>query len=198
MDEDDLNMLAGIQRSGNLQQNEAILQQNEATRQSIEGLREDLRRKEREEAAAPKCPYCFGAISYGAAKCRHCASDIQYVEVQGRHYFLKAEDNAKLFVQQKTHEFAEELARQKRMRAKEANYLASLPKCIKCGAPIEPNSNDAKYYKTKGKRCFSCYDSSPMARIHYTLNVIAFGIVLIPVVLFVIWAMYRLMLFLND
>ena len=181
MDEDDLNMLAGIQRAGNLQQ-------NEATRQSIEGLREDLRRKEREEAAAPKCPYCFGAISYGAAKCRHCASDIQYVEVQGRHYFLKAEDNAQLFIQQKTHEFAEKLAEQKRRRADVVNRLAHLPKCIKCGAPV-----NVQFYKTKGKQCVGCYESSPMGRINATLNFVALRIVIGAVIIGFFAALYYIL-----
>ncbi len=159
MDDDDLNMLAGIQRSGNLQQ-------NEATRQSIEGLREDLRRKERAEAAAPKCPYCFGAISYDAVKCRHCASDIQCVKVQGRAYVLKAEDNAELFVQQKMHELAEE---KQNRAAQEVRRQAGLTKCGCCGAEVIES-----VAKERRGRCWSCYkrQQATLTAIYWGLGII--------------------------
>ncbi|MCH2059680.1 MAG: hypothetical protein MK183_03545 [Verrucomicrobiales bacterium] len=101
MDDDDFNseFLGSLQRHANLKQ-------NQKTQQEIAGMREDLRRKEAAEAAAPKCPYCAGAISYDVIKCRHCTSDVQWCEVEGNAYVLKAEDNAQLFVQQMLHEQA--------------------------------------------------------------------------------------------
>ena len=125
MDDDDFNseLLGGLQRQRNLQQ-------NEATRQAIEGLREDLKRKERAEAAAPKCPYCAGAISNGVAKCRHCSSDIQWCEVQGKAYALKAEDNAQYFVLEKQRVLEEKGRREKERIA------ANTTNCKSCGTGI--------------------------------------------------------------
>ena len=183
MDDDDFNseFLGSLQRHANLKQ-------NQKTQQEIAGLREDLRRKEAAEAAAPKCPYCAGAISYDVIKCRHCTSDVQWCEVEGNAYVLKAEDNAQLFIQQKTHEFAEKLAEQKRRRADVVNRLAHLPKCIKCGAPV-----NVQFYKTKGKQCVGCYESSPMGRINATLNFVALRIVIGAVIIGFFAAVYYIL-----
>ncbi len=50
MDEEDFNLLGGLQRQANLKQ-------NKATRQAIEGLREDLKQKERAEANNNRQPF---------------------------------------------------------------------------------------------------------------------------------------------
>ncbi|MCP4922638.1 MAG: hypothetical protein GY915_01220 [bacterium] len=114
MDDDDFNseLLGGLQRQRNLQQ-------NEATRQAIEGLREDLKRKEQAEAAAPKCPYCFGAIAYGAVKCRHCASDIAWYKVEEKQYPMKTGEDPQLFKKEKLKELE-----QKEREAAEKERLA--------------------------------------------------------------------------
>jgi len=64
--------------------------QRQATQREIAALREDLARREAEEKAAPKCPYCAGPITKGVLKCRHCASDIQWSVVRGVSYPLVA------------------------------------------------------------------------------------------------------------
>ena len=99
MDDDDFNseLLGGLQRQRNLQQ-------NEATRQAIEVLREDLKRKERAEAAAPKCPYCIGAISDGVVKCHHCASDIAWYKVEAKQYPIKTDEDPQPYIEKKRKE----------------------------------------------------------------------------------------------
>ncbi|MCP4848780.1 MAG: hypothetical protein GY899_12635 [Verrucomicrobiaceae bacterium] len=110
---DPSDILGALQRTTNIKQNQLTLQE-------IAGLREDLRRKEAEEAAAPKCPYCAGAISNGVAKCRHCTSEVQWCEVEGKAYVLTAEEVPQYFVQQKLHE----LAWEKQQRAEAEKLLA--------------------------------------------------------------------------
>jgi hypothetical protein len=88
--DDEFNMLGAAQRQHNLRQ-------NEATRQEIAALREDLWRKEWAEKAAPKCPYCVGAITGGAVKCRHCASDIKWCEVRGENHPIKIDEDSTAF-----------------------------------------------------------------------------------------------------
>jgi hypothetical protein len=110
---DSSDILGALQRTTNIKQNQLTLQE-------IAGLREDLRRKEAEEAAAPKCPYCAGAISNGVAKCRHCTSEVQWCEVEGKAYVLTAEEVPQYFVQQKLHE----LAWEKQQRAEAEQLLA--------------------------------------------------------------------------
>ncbi|MDA7516040.1 hypothetical protein N8640_05430, partial [Akkermansiaceae bacterium] len=94
----DTEFLGAAQRNRNLKE-------VEATRKEIVGLRADIKRRENEERAAPKCPYCAGPIADGVIKCRHCASDIKWCEVSGRSYPLKAGVNVEQFVAQKTQEF---------------------------------------------------------------------------------------------
>ena len=97
-DEDfDSELLGAAQRNRNLK---AV----EATRKEIAGLRADIKRKEAKEKAAPKCPYCSGAISAGAVKCPHCASDIKWYLVHGQSFQLRADENVEHFVAQKTQE----------------------------------------------------------------------------------------------
>ena len=87
----DTEFLGAAQRNRNIKE-------VEATRKEIAGLRADIKRRENEERAAPKCPYCAGPIADGVVKCRHCASDIKWCEVNGRSYPLKAEVNVEQFV----------------------------------------------------------------------------------------------------
>jgi hypothetical protein len=118
--DDDFNILGGLQRQANLKQ-------NKQTRQEIAGLREDLRRREVAEAAAPKCPYCIGAISDGAVKCRHCASDIVWCEVQAKPYPMKSDADPQHFVEQKLKELAEENRQAERSRGFESHPLRQCP-----------------------------------------------------------------------
>ena len=99
MDDEDFNseLLGAAQRQHNLRQ-------NEATRQEIAALRADLKRKEAEEKAAPKCPYCFGVTTEGAVKCRHCASDLKWCEVEGKAYPIKIDDDPEAFIVSKKKE----------------------------------------------------------------------------------------------
>ena len=97
MDDDNIELLGGLQRQHNLEQ-------NEATRREIAALRKYLKRKDKAEKAAPKCPYCVGAITGGAVKCRHCASDIKWCGVYGKSYPIKADANAEQFAAQKRQE----------------------------------------------------------------------------------------------
>ena len=127
MDDDDFNLLGGLQRQANLKQ-------NQQTRQEIAGLREDLRRREVAEAVAPKCPYCIGPISDGAVKCRHCASDIVWCEVQAKQYPMKPDADPQHFVEQKLHELAEEEEEQEKAVRETAQRIASsrrLPRSLK-------------------------------------------------------------------
>jgi hypothetical protein len=127
MDDDDFNseLLGGLQRQRNLQQ-------NEATRQEIAGLREDLKRKERAEAAAPKCPYCAGTISDGVVKCRHCASDIVWYKVESKQYPIKTGEDPKPYIEKKLKELAEkkrkEESRKENSRRANSRYSALLNK----------------------------------------------------------------------
>lgn len=91
---------------------------SEATRKEIAGLRGDMRRREAEEKAAPKCPYCSGAISGGAVKCRHCAGDIKWYFVHGQSYQLRADENVERFVARKT---KEEILQEGLKRTEKAN-----------------------------------------------------------------------------
>ena len=99
MDDDDFDseFLGAAQRQLNLNQ-------NQATSKEIAALRADLNRREKAEKAAPKCPYCFGAITKGAVKCRHCASDIKWCEVAGKAYPLKIDDDSEAFALNKQKE----------------------------------------------------------------------------------------------
>ncbi len=115
MDDEDFNseLLGAAQRQQNLKQ-------NEATREEIAALRADLKRKEAEEKAAPKCPYCLGAITTGAVKCRHCTSDIKWCGVRGKNYPIKTDEDPVAFSASKESEFQaaaeRKAAEQKRIR----------------------------------------------------------------------------------
>ena len=96
MDDFEVNseLLGAAQRQKNLRE-------NELTRQELAALRDDLNRREQEEKAAPKCPYCAGPITYGVEKCRHCGSDLQWVKVRNKQFPLKADADAAAFSKQK-------------------------------------------------------------------------------------------------
>ena len=120
--DDEFNLLGAAQRQQNLKQ-------NEATRQEIAALRADLARKEAEEKAAPKCPYCAGSIFDGVEKCRHCASDIKWCEVRGENHPIKSDEDPVAFSASEEEKLraADELeaAEQKRIRAEQKRIRAA-------------------------------------------------------------------------
>ena len=135
MDDDNIELLGGLQRQHNLEQ-------NEATRQEIAALRRDLKRKEKAEKAAPKCPYCAGPITNGVEKCRHCTSDIKWCEVRGKNYPIKADEDPVAFSASKESKFqakaerkaaeyertrgAQKRAAEKQLQIKKENHFALL------------------------------------------------------------------------
>ena len=136
MDDEDFNseLLGAAQRQHNLRQ-------NEATRQEIAALRADLKRKEAAEKAAPKCPYCAGAITSGVVKCRHCSSDIKWGEFDSKLYPMKAEEAP--------NDFANRIRRER-----EASGAAP---CSRCGRPVPVGR-----WKRNSHQCFVC--RSPFKR----------------------------------
>jgi hypothetical protein len=60
----------------------AALQRSRSNNE-LSALRAELKKMRDEEAAAPKCPYCFGTIVFSAVKCRHCASNIEWWFFEG-------------------------------------------------------------------------------------------------------------------
>jgi len=60
----------------------AALQRSRSNNE-LSALRAELKKMRDEEAAAPKCPYCFGPIVLSAVKCRHCASNIEWWFFEG-------------------------------------------------------------------------------------------------------------------
>jgi hypothetical protein len=121
--DDEFNLLGAAQRQQNLKQ-------NEATRQEIAALRADLARKEAEEKAAPKCPYCAGSIFDGVEKCRHCASDIKWCEVRGENHPIKSDEDPVAFPASEEEKLraADELeaAEQKRIRAAQKRHAEKI------------------------------------------------------------------------
>lgn len=99
------------------------LREAAATRKEIAGLRADMRRREAKEEAAPKCPYCLGAISAGAVKCRHCAGDIKWYLVHGQSYQLRADENFERFVARKTEEKTLQEGEKRTEKANEAKRI---------------------------------------------------------------------------
>jgi hypothetical protein len=149
--QDQAQVLAGLQRS--------------KTYNELSALRAELKQMQDKEAAAPKCPYCFGPIVRPAVKCRHCASNIEWWVFEGETGPAKEGDakniEAQMLVEMRK-EIAERERREKELGETFVSKLTEFEKrfslnCTRCKMPhkFETEKDLSEAWNSKGF-CSAC------------------------------------------
>jgi hypothetical protein len=156
----------------------AALQRSRSNNE-LSALRAELKQMQDKEAAAPKCPYCFGAIVLSAVKCRHCASNIEWWAFQGETGPAKEGEskNIEALMHEEKREAIE--AREKKEKEEFEAKLAELEKrfslfCKECKTPhkLETLRCIFEVFHNDGL-CSSCSSKKDMKTVYAIFMILA-------------------------